>query len=93
VVADPPPSVQQHAAVQVFLTGHCVRVLLVEYLDLADRWIELLEHLPLPVWVRGHGADLSVRLSTRYRRLAHLAGLIVPTRAAARRLVRVGLRK
>jgi len=84
---DPPPSIGQQAAVERFLQTHGVRVLLVQYLDLADRWFDLLQRLPVPVWVRGHGADLSARLDTRYSRLAALAGVMVPTHAARDRLV------
>lgn len=83
---DPPPSIERRHAVADFLREHGVRVLLVQYLDLADRWFDLLAELPIPVWVRGHGADLSARLHDRYRCLAALTGVIVPTRAAASRL-------
>lgn len=83
---DPPPSPGLQDAVERFLRDNGVQVLLVQYLDLADRWFDLLERLPVPVWVRGHGADLSARLHPRYVRLAGLMGVIVPTRAAAARL-------
>lgn len=84
---DPPPAPEVHDAVERFLRDQGVRVLLVQYLDLADRWFDLLERLPIPVWVRGHGADLSARLHPHYARLAGLAGVVVPTLAAAARLV------
>lgn len=84
---DPPPSPARQTAVGEFLHRHGVRVLLVQYLDLADRWFDLLHRLPIPVWVRGHGADVSARLDPRYSRLAALAGVLVPTHAARNRLV------
>lgn len=84
---DPPPTPEDHDAVERFLRDHEVQVLLVQYLDLADRWLDLLERLPIPVWVRGHGADLSARLDPRHARLAGLAGVLVPTLAAAARIV------
>lgn len=84
---DPPPTPEAHDAVERFLRDRDVQVLLVQYLDLADRWLDLLERLRIPVWVRGHGADLSARLHPRYARLTSLAGVVVPTLAAAARLV------
>lgn len=83
---DPPPSAERQDAVERFLSDHGVRVLLVQYLDTADRWFALLRRLQIPVWVRGHGADLSARLNDRYARLAGLRGVLVPTRAARQRL-------
>lgn len=83
---DPPPSAERQDAVERFLHDHGVQVLLVQYLDLAERWFDLLHRLRIPVWVRGHGADLSARLDDRYARLAELAGVVVPTRAARSRL-------
>jgi colanic acid/amylovoran biosynthesis glycosyltransferase len=83
---DPPPTPELQDTVERFLRDQGVQVLLVQYLDLADRWFDLLERLPIPVWVRGHGADLSARLHPRSARLAGLAGVVVPTLAAAVRL-------
>jgi len=85
---DPLPTRKRQDAVAAFLDDHGVRVLLVEYLDLADRWFDLLQRLPIPVWVRGHGADLSARLHDGNARLAALTGVIVPTCAARDRLTR-----
>lgn len=84
---DPPPSAERQDVVERFLLDHGVHVLLVQYLDLADRWFDLLQRLRIPVWVRGHGADLSARLDGRYARLTALTGVIVPTYAARDRLV------
>lgn len=87
LAGDPEPSPERRDALARFLRAHGVEVVLVQYLDLADRWFDTLRRLPIPVWVRGHGADLSARLQPTYSRLASLAGVIVPTRAAADRLV------
>jgi colanic acid/amylovoran biosynthesis glycosyltransferase len=87
IPGDPVPTEGRRAAVARFLGDQGVRVLLVQYLDLADRWFDLLERVRIPVWVRGHGADLSACLHPRYARLAELAGVVVPTHAAAARLV------
>lgn len=88
---DPPPSAERRKRVGQFLADHDVQVLLVEYLDFAERWLDLLIRLDVPVWVRGYGADISVRLSEGYRRFNAVAGVIVPTQAAARRVASVGV--
>lgn len=86
VAGDPPPSQTRQDAVERFLADHGVRALLVQYLDLADRWFDLLTRLRIPVWVRAHGADVSARLDDGYARLSGLAGVLVPTHAMKRRL-------
>lgn len=91
VADDPPPSAERCKRVAQFLTDHDVQVVIVEYLDFAERWLDLLIKLDVPVWVRGYGADISARLTERYRRFNALAGVIVPTRAAARRVASVGV--
>lgn len=83
---DPPPSAVRQDAVERFLADHGVRVLLVQYLDFADRWFDLLARLRIPVWIRAHGADVSARLDDRFARLAGLAGVLVPTDAMRRRV-------
>jgi colanic acid/amylovoran biosynthesis glycosyltransferase len=96
VEGDPPPSVERRQAVASFLARHGVEVVLVEYLDFADRWFEFLGQLGVRVWLRGHGVDLSARLrETRWRRTylayAAAAGIIVPSTAAAVGLHALGL--
>lgn len=49
IQGDPAPSRGRHETVARFLRDQGVRVLLVQYLDLADRWDELLERLRIPV--------------------------------------------
>jgi colanic acid/amylovoran biosynthesis glycosyltransferase len=96
VEGDPPPSAERRQAVAAFLGRHGVEVVLVEYLDFADRWFDLLGQLGLRVWLRGHGIDVSARLrEARWRRtyLAYqaAAGIIVPSTAAATSLHALGL--
>lgn len=93
---DPPPSTSRKHAVAAFLAQHAVEVVLVEYLDVADRWFDLLRSLGVRVWLRGHGVDVSARLRekswcARYARYADADGITVPSRAAADRLIQIGL--
>jgi colanic acid/amylovoran biosynthesis glycosyltransferase len=83
---DPPPSRSRADALNRFVLDRGVEVLLVQYLDLAVRWLDILRRLPVPVWVRGHGIDLSARLHPRYAGVGDLAGVMVPTTAAVARL-------
>lgn len=91
VPGDPLPTFGRRREVATFLRQHGVQVVMVEYLDFAERWLEQLSDLDVPVWVRGYGADLSARLTDRYCRFNALAGVIVPTMAAARRLSGIGV--
>ncbi|MGH3712930.1 MAG: glycosyltransferase family 4 protein [Micromonosporaceae bacterium] len=93
---DPPPSLARQNALLNFLAEHDVEVVLAEYFDFADRWFELLLKAGVRVWVRGHGIDMTARLREprwrrAYRRFAEASGLIVPSNAAAGRLVDLGL--
>lgn len=93
---DPPPPASRREEVRAFFRRHGVEVALVEYLDFADRWLDLLLGMGLRVWLRGHGIDLSTRLRDdgaheRYRGYRQASGLLVPSRAAARRLAAIGL--
>jgi colanic acid/amylovoran biosynthesis glycosyltransferase len=96
VDGDPPPSTGRRRAVAAFLTHHGVEVVLVEYLDFADRWFDLLSQLGLRVWLRAHGVDVSARLREARWRRAYLAyrsaaGIIVPSTVAATSLCSLGL--
>ncbi|MDT5027267.1 MAG: colanic acid/amylovoran biosynthesis glycosyltransferase [Micromonosporaceae bacterium] len=96
VDGDPDPSGERIASVLSFLEQHCVSVVLLEYLDFADRWFEPLHRAGLHIWVRGHGVDLSARLReqrwvTAYRRLAAADGILVPSRHARAILLAIGL--
>jgi colanic acid/amylovoran biosynthesis glycosyltransferase len=96
VAGDPPPADERKKAVAEFLRVHEVEVVLVEYLDFADRWFDFLRGLGVLLWIRGHGIDVSARLRDRYWQTAYLRyaaadGIIVPSRAAARRLMALGL--
>jgi glycosyltransferase involved in cell wall biosynthesis len=94
---DPPPSRRRRDLVADFLRRHAVEVVLIEYLDFAERWVDTVVAAGLRVWVRGHGVDLSARLRDRgrreaYARLGHeAAGIIVPSRAAAEAIVCCGV--
>jgi colanic acid/amylovoran biosynthesis glycosyltransferase len=93
---DPPPSPDRVGAVVEFLAAHQVEAVLVEYLDFADRWLDVLLGRKLRVWLRGHGVDLSARLKEQrwrdaYRRYRHADGVIVPSHAGARALAEAGL--
>jgi glycosyltransferase involved in cell wall biosynthesis len=96
IAGDPPPDRDRVAAVAGFLQRHRVEVVLVEYLDFADRWIDHLLGCGVRVWLRGHGVDLSARLDderwrSAYRRYRTATGVIVPTRTAAGGLCVSGL--
>lgn len=96
VGGDPYPSDERIAAVLAFLERHHVAVVLVEYLDFADRWFNALHRAGHRVWVRGHGIDLSARLREdrwvrAYQRLAGADGIIVPSRHACTTLAAIGL--
>jgi colanic acid/amylovoran biosynthesis glycosyltransferase len=93
---DPPPGPESKAAVADFLAVHDVEVVLVEYLDFADRWFDFLAEREVRVWIRGHGVDLSARLRQAqwrqaYRRYTGAAGIIVPNHVAASALTELGL--
>jgi len=96
VTGDPRPSADRVRAVQEFLDRYGVEVVLIEYLDVADRWFDVLIDRDVRVWLRGHGVDVSARLTQEswraaYRRYAAAAGIVVPSRAAATSLVGLGL--
>ncbi|MDQ7909097.1 glycosyltransferase family 4 protein [Phytohabitans sp. ZYX-F-186] len=93
---DPAPSAVRLDAVAEFLSTHQVEAVLVEYLDFADRWFDFLLRQPVRVWLRGHGVDVSARLTERrwrdaYRRCEQAAGIIVPSQVAANALRTLGL--
>jgi glycosyltransferase involved in cell wall biosynthesis len=93
---DPPPPPERVETLRAFLTRHRVEVVLVEYLDLGDRWFDHLIEAGVAVWLRGHGVDISARLRDpdlrqRYARYRTAAGVIVPSRAAVGRLRELGL--
>lgn len=91
VPGDPAPDAARRADLARFLGEHGVEVVLVQFLDFAHRWVDTLLELEVKVWVRGHGADLSVRLSPSYAAFGAVEGVIVPSPAAAARLVTVGV--
>lgn len=96
VDGDPPPSDKRIDEALSFLQSQGVEVVLVEYLDLADRWFDALYASGHRLWIRGHGIDLSARLrdeqmAKAYQRYAHADGIIVPSEHAAQNLVGVGL--
>ncbi|MGH8883154.1 MAG: glycosyltransferase, partial [Stackebrandtia sp.] len=96
VPGDPLPDCARQRAVAEFLHQHRVERVVLEYFDFADRWFDLITGLGIPVWVRGHGIDISARLrepgwADKYRRFLRAEGLIVPSRAAADRLTGLGL--
>ncbi|MTK05434.1 glycosyltransferase [Micromonospora sp. CP22] len=96
IPGDPPPSPERMAAVADFLTEHRVEVVLVEYLDFADRWLDVLLKQGVRVWLRGHGVDFSARLREQrwrevYRRYDRVDGIVVPSHVAAEALVALGL--
>lgn len=93
---DPPPDTGPRREVRRFLADHGVEVALVEYLDFADRWFDLLCDLGLRVWLRGHGVDLSARLRDPQWRAIYQGyraadGIIVPSQVAARAVGDLGL--
>jgi hypothetical protein len=92
---DPLPGLERRATVAAFLAAHGVEVVLVEYLDFADRWFHLHSERNVRVWIRGHGVDFSARPTQprwrrAYRRYADAAGIIVPSRVAATALADLG---
>jgi colanic acid/amylovoran biosynthesis glycosyltransferase len=96
VEGDPPPSDLRVKAALSFLDRNEVQVVLVEYLDFADRWFDPLHATGRHVWVRGHGIDLSARLrdenlAKANQRYAKADGIIVPSRHAAQTLIDLGL--
>jgi len=93
---DPPPRPDRASAVAGFLATHRVEAVLVEYLDFADRWFDALLGFGVRVWLRGHGVDVSARLTEQrwrdaYRRYDKAEGIIVPSAVAAKALVETGL--
>jgi colanic acid/amylovoran biosynthesis glycosyltransferase len=94
---DPPPEARRRGQVVDFLRRHRVEVVLIEYLDFAERWVDTLSPIGIPVWVRGHGVDLSARLRDPGRREAYaelgrlVDGVIVPSRTAAATIERCGV--
>ncbi|HEV2637218.1 MAG TPA: glycosyltransferase family 4 protein [Actinocrinis sp.] len=93
---DPEPSPARQAQLRAFLTDHRVDLVLVEFLDFADRWFDCLKDTSVRIWLRGHGADLSTRLADpgrreTYRRYRDAHGILVPCHTAARRLTGLGL--
>lgn len=88
---DPWPGPERRESAARFIREHGVEIVLVEFLDLGQRWFDTLSTLGVDVWLRGHGADLTARLSHTYRDFADASGLIVPSEAAKRRLCQVGL--
>ena len=98
LAGDPPPDADRIGRVREFLAAHGVEVVLIQYLDLAARWITALAELPVRVWARGHGVDASAALGNEalvssYRLLEGRARVMVPNAAAAARLTaRAGLR-
>jgi colanic acid/amylovoran biosynthesis glycosyltransferase len=93
---DPPPQPDRVSAVADFLAEHRVEAVLVEYLDFADRWFDALLGRGVRVWLRGHGVDISARLTQqrwreRYRRYDQADGIIVPSVAGANALIEAGL--
>src|SRR2546430_3580838 len=93
---DSAPGPERVSAVASFLAEHQVKAVLVEYLDFADRWLDVLLGLGVDVWLRGHGVDLSARLTEQhwrqaYRRYDRANGIIVPSDAAAAALSGTGL--
>jgi colanic acid/amylovoran biosynthesis glycosyltransferase len=96
VDGDPPPSNERIDEALSFLANQGVVVVLVEYLDFADRWFDALYASGRRIWIRGHGIDLSARLrdeqmAKAYQRYTRADGIIVPSENAAQNLVAVGL--
>lgn len=96
VEGDPPPSDLRVKAALSFLDQHQVEIVLIEYLDFADRWFDSLHTTGRHLWVRGHGIDLSARLrdahfAKAYQRYSKADGIIVPSRLAAQTLIDLGL--
>lgn len=96
IPGDPAPCLQRQREVANFLETHHVEVVLLEYLDFADRWFDLLRTPQLRVWLRGHGVDIFARLRdpywiARFRRFSAADGVIVPSHAAARQLESIGI--
>jgi colanic acid/amylovoran biosynthesis glycosyltransferase len=96
LAGDPQPSNNRKDSVSRFLSHHSVEVVLVEYLDFAERWVGFLHSLNVRIWIRGHGIDLSARLQQpfwrdKYRSYSAVDGIMVPSRAAAARLRDLGL--
>jgi colanic acid/amylovoran biosynthesis glycosyltransferase len=93
---DPDPSPERLDAAADFLAAHDVEAVLAEYLDFADRWFDFLIDQDVRVWLRGHGVDFSARLTESrwrdaYQRYADADGILVPSEAAARALIDLGL--
>jgi colanic acid/amylovoran biosynthesis glycosyltransferase len=98
VASDPYPSKQRVSEALSFLEQHNVAVVLVEYLDFADRWFDHLCQAGHRVWLRGHGVDLSARLREpqwvdAYQRYVAADGIIVPSQYARLALTAIGLPK
>lgn len=91
VGGDPLPTAERRRALAEFLREHGVEVVLIEFIDFAERWFDTLHELDVRTWVRAHGADASARLSNSYQQFNTAAGLTAPSRAIANRLASVGL--
>ncbi len=91
VEGDPPPDAERRRALSAFLVAHGVEVVLVQFLDFAERWIDTLLEIGVRVWIRAHGADASARPSESYRRFNSAAGVMVPSQAIAGQLAAVGV--
>lgn len=92
VVGDPPPTAERRRLLAEFLRAHEVDVVLIEFLDFAERWFDTLCELGVRTWIRAHGADASARLSPSYRQFNAAAGMTAPSRTIAGRLSSIGLR-
>lgn len=88
---DPPPSPKLRQDVIEFLQTYGVEVVLVEFADFAERWLDTLLKSGRRVWIRAHGADVSARLRDSYSRFDAADGVTVPSRALADRLLGVGI--
>lgn len=96
VPGDPPPTSARGRELRAFLAAHGVEAVLIEYLDVAQRWLAAIRDVVATIVIRGHGVDLSARLRDRdtvcgYRSLARADVITTPSRAAADRLVGIGL--
>lgn len=93
---DPAPSPARQAQLRAFLADHQVELVVVEFLDFADRWFDCLKDASVRIWLRGHGVDISARLNDpgqreSYRRYYEADGILVPCHSAASRLIGLGL--
>ena len=96
VPGDPSPSPERHERLREFLAEHEVEAILIEFLDVGQRWLEHVREVVPTVVIRGHGVDLSARLRDPdlvrgFRRLAAADWITTPSQTAADRLVGIGL--